>query len=239
MNTTPASMPRMDSAADQWMPSVAYCPVSLGTRLMGDRWSLLIVRELLVGTNRFNAIHRRLPGISRTLLASRLRYLAGIGVIEPRAEGQPGARAEYTLTAAGIALRPVLEALGTWTTHWQVPSVDPSRLNAEAVLWHLYRGLDRGAMPSQDLTIGFSFSPRRSTTGWIYVSKTESGACMGFPERETDMTVFLEPDVFGDLWWGERTCAEAIKAGDVGFEGPRDLVSCYPTWFRRPHMAAS
>ncbi|MBV6755491.1 winged helix-turn-helix transcriptional regulator [Rhodococcus opacus] len=235
MSATQPAMPRLDSDTDGWMPSVAYCPVSLGTRLIGDRWSLLIVREMLVGASRFNAIHRAMPGLSRTLLSSRLRYLERIGVVDHVVDGgRHGARSEYKLTQSGLALRPVLEALGTWTSQWQLPPTGDGELGAASLLWHMHRGLDRTTLPKRELTIGFRFPHSEPSTGWIYVGEFDSGACTGFPEREIDLTVIVEPTILGELWWGKRTCAAAIAAGDVGFEGPTDLASAYPGWFRRP-----
>jgi DNA-binding HxlR family transcriptional regulator len=220
------------------MPASAYCPVSLGTRLIGDRWSLLIVREMLVGASRFNAIHRGLPGLSRSLLSSRLRYLERIGVVDRLASEGHANRTAYRLTDSGLSLRPVLVALGAWTLDWQLPPSVDGELSTAALLWHMHQGLDRSMLPKTELTIGFRFPRSKPSGGWIRVGEFESGACIGSAEHEVDLTVVVEPKILNELWWGKRACAAAIAAGDVGFEGPAALASAYPTWFRPPARAA-
>lgn len=173
------ALPRLDGAADGWMPPTEHCPVSIGTRLIGDRWSLLVVREILVGSVRFNAIHRALPGMSRSLLSSRLRYLERIGVIERLADAGHPARSEYRLTRSGLALRPVLEALGAWTLDWQLPPKGDDQLNVSALMWHMFQGLDRSALPKTEMTIEFRFLRSSTASAWIHVGEHDSGACIG------------------------------------------------------------
>jgi len=89
-----------------------YCPVAKAAELLGDRWTLLIIREMLYGPLGFTAIERGLPGISRSVLSSRLRRLQRDGIIERQPDGR------YRFTTAGEALRPVVHALGEWVARW-------------------------------------------------------------------------------------------------------------------------
>lgn len=109
-------LPDLDGQLSQWFPATEHCAVSAGARLIGDRWALLIVREILVGTTQFNEFDRALPGLSRSILSSRLRYLRHIGIVSegPRKSDTRGRTVSYSLTPSGLALLPVLEALGAW-----------------------------------------------------------------------------------------------------------------------------
>lgn len=111
------------SAVDDDLGTAGYCEVSTAVRLLGDRWSLLIVRELAVGNTRFTGIHQALPGLSRSLLVTRLRYLERLCIIERRSTAALDRRSKqrYALTDVGNGLTPALRALGDWTLTWQIP----------------------------------------------------------------------------------------------------------------------
>lgn len=110
-------------AADGDCGAAGYCEVSTAIRLLGDRWSLLIVRELAVGNTRFTEIHQALPGLSRSLLVTRLRYLERLSIIERRSSAALDRRSKqrYALTEVGWGLTPALRALGHWALTWQIP----------------------------------------------------------------------------------------------------------------------
>ncbi|WP_440711772.1 winged helix-turn-helix transcriptional regulator [Herbiconiux sp. YIM B11900] len=220
------TLPRLDGQDDGWNPVTEFCPVSIGARLIADRWTVLIVREMLMGITRFNAIHRALPALSRSLLSSRLRYLERIGVLQHAVQ-----RGEYRLTESGLALRPVLEALGVWALDWRLPPSSDAELSISTLLWQMYQGLNREALPPIELDVAFHFPHSAQRHAYIYVHEKSSGACIGVPEREPSLTVTVEAEVLNELWWGKRKCAVAIAAGDIGFEGPSDLARAYPTWF--------
>lgn len=237
MNGSRDALPRLTGTPDGWVPPTEYCPVSIGTRLMADRWTMLIVREILVGATRFNAIHRGLPALSRTLLSSRLRYLERIGVVA-RLGAAPGGPSEYRLTPSGLALRPVLEALGVWARDWQLPPTADSEVNVATLMWQMRRGIAPERLPLRELTLAFRFPRSDPSSAWIHVGPEGSRACVGVPERQPDLTVIVEPSILNELWWGRRACADAIIRGDVGFEGPAQLASAYPGWFRPTALSA-
>ncbi|HEX9266130.1 MAG TPA: helix-turn-helix domain-containing protein, partial [Candidatus Limnocylindria bacterium] len=94
-----------------------FCPVSRGAEIFAERWTPLILRELLNGSHRFSEIQLGLPRISRNLLTQRLASLTSAGVIERR-PAERGRGFSYHLTSAGEELRPVVEALGAWGYRW-------------------------------------------------------------------------------------------------------------------------
>ncbi|RNM11708.1 winged helix-turn-helix transcriptional regulator [Nocardioides pocheonensis] len=119
----PAEAVRGLLAVDADFGTAGYAEVSTAVRLLGDRWSLLIVRELAVENTRFTEIHRALPGLSRSLLVTRLRYLERLGIIERRSTAALDRRSKqrYALTDVGRGLTPALQALGDWALTWQIP----------------------------------------------------------------------------------------------------------------------
>src|SRR6186713_2081546 len=118
-----------------------YCPVSMGTDVFADRWTPLIVRELVLGNTRFNDIARGLPGISRTLLVQRLRHLERKGVIEvwPASSGRGN---EYRLTPAGKDLHGVIDALGRWAIEWLFDDLRPHEVDVVTLSWWMHRRVD-------------------------------------------------------------------------------------------------
>lgn len=229
---TPPPMPRLDQSAGDWIPPIEYCPVSIGTSVMGDRWSLLIVRELLLTEAGFNDISRMLPGLSRTLLSSRLKYLQKMGVLELEPE-EPGLRnRKYRLTPVGLALRPVLEAFGIWALGWQSSfGLGGDETGMGRLLWHMRQGLDHSALPENGVAIAFVFPGGRPSNGWIQAKANRSSACVGHLEDDIDLRVTVEPAVLHQLWWGERQCEDARRAGDIGFEGADGYAERFRTWF--------
>ncbi|HXG40441.1 MAG TPA: helix-turn-helix domain-containing protein, partial [Candidatus Limnocylindrales bacterium] len=105
-----------------------YCPVAKAAEAIGDRWTLLIVRELLNGASRFNELERGLPGISRSILAGRLRGLEAAGIVE-RTAGPERRTGGYRLTGAGRELDPVFQLLGEWAVRWILSDPRPEELD--------------------------------------------------------------------------------------------------------------
>jgi DNA-binding HxlR family transcriptional regulator len=214
------------------MPPTEYCPVSVGARLIGDRWTLLIIREVMVGATRFTEIHRGLPGLSRTLLSTRLRQLERLGLVE-RVPTDHGGRFRYHLTPAGHAVRPVVEATGRWSVDWCFPAPTDEQSDAALLLWRMYQSLDREALPNGRISIEFRFPVGEHSRGWIHAEPSDSGVCVGAAEYDdVDLIVVAAPRVLNELRMGVRSCDIAIAAGDIEFQGPSHLVQGFRRWFR-------
>ncbi len=119
-------------------PYGQYCPVARAAELLADRWTVLIVRELLADVTHFNELERGLPHISRSLLAERLRRLECAGVLERRAAPR-GKPTEYRLTSAGRELQRVIDDLGEWGARWAFGDPRPNELDPVILLWWMRR----------------------------------------------------------------------------------------------------
>src|SRR5262245_42574302 len=142
-----------------------YCPVARATEILADRWTPLIIRELLAGVSRFNEIERGLPGISRTLLAARLRGLTQAGVLE-RVATSNGRAIEYRLTPAGRDLQRVIDVVGEWGAHWAFGDPRADELDPGLLLWQMRRRVHLDRLPHRRVVAQFDLRGARRESQW-------------------------------------------------------------------------
>jgi DNA-binding HxlR family transcriptional regulator len=213
-----------------------YCPVARASEILADRWTPLIIRELLVGSEHFNEIERGLPGISRSLLVSRLRHLEDRGVIQRRRLVRPS-RIEYSLTEAGCDLRPVIERLGEWGVRWAFGEPKLEELDPAVLVWKMHQRVDRSRLPPGRTVIEFDFTGKRGRRVWLVLTPREVSVCLNPPGFDSDLTVRADLAFFYRVWVGSIDYAEATRCGAVSVDGPRALVSELPRWFTWSPMA--
>lgn len=208
-----------------------FCAVARAHEVLGGRWTLLVVRELLCGSRRFNDIRRGIPRISRTMLSERLQELAAIGAIE-RAEGDHGP--EYILTEAGRELAGLVGALGTWGQRWLPRQAEAEDLDLEPLLVDLRRRVDFDALPGDPLVVRFEIRGHRHR--FLLLTPAEASLCThnpGFPEP----LCVQGPLAALVAWWrGDTGFAGAQRLG-LSVQGPRALARAFPGWFRRYQLA--
>jgi DNA-binding HxlR family transcriptional regulator len=207
-----------------------YCPVARASEILADRWTPLIVRELMLGSRRFNEIERGLPGISRSLLASRLRDLQGAGVIE-RLPGVHAKVPEYHLSEAGRDLKTAIEALGTWGVRWAFGEPRPEELDAGLLVWKIHQRIDRELLPERRIVVEFDFTGPRARRIWLLLERREVSVCVTPPGFDADLIVRADLAFFYRLWMGHTEYDAAIRCGAVVVDGPRVLAKQLPRWF--------
>lgn len=195
-----------------------YCPISHALDIVGERWTLLIVRDLICGTTRFNDLARGLPGLSRTLLAKRLRRLERSGVID-HLDG------EYLLTPAGRALEPVVFGLGAWGAQWSFGEPDPREQDPELLVWWMHRRVDTSGMPGrrQVVKVDFTDDPRDF---WIVVDRQVPSVCMSDPGFPIDLVLLGSRADYYRLWLGRISVRAAVRSGAIRATG-------HPAWTSR------
>lgn len=207
-----------------------YCPVSLATEVLADRWTPLVVRELLLGNTRFNDLARALPGISRTLLTQRLRHLERRGVVElwpsPAGRGY-----EYQLTPAGQDLMPVIESMANWAIEWLYDELHPEEVECTQLMWWMCRRLDLDRLPSERVVIAFEHTAPRRQTIWLVLDHGQASVCITPPAAESDVVVSMTTPVLSRVFSGSAAWGDAVRAGDIAMSGPRTLVRALPRWF--------
>ncbi len=212
-----------------------YCPVAKAHEILGDRWTMLIVRELVAGLTQFNEIARGLPGISRSLLSDRLRRLEAAGVIR-RAPGKPrGPR--YELTNAGRELEAVVVAMGGWASKWAFGLPNEEDLDAGLLLWWMQRRLNVEKLPSQRVTVEFDFLAGRQSRFWFVIDRGEASVCLEDPGFEIGLVVTADLSVFYQVWLGKMTLRQATSGGRIRLEGRPAFERAFPKWFLWSPMA--
>ena len=213
-----------------------YCPVSRASEILGDRWTLLIVREMILGSHRFNEIERGLPGISRSLLASRLRYLEDACVVErlPRGDSKV---ADYHLTQAGRDLKPVIEALGAWGVQSAFGEPTLEELDPALLVWKIHQRINRDLLPERRTVVEFDFTGPRPHRAWLLLERSEVSVCVTPPGFDSDLIVKADLAFFYRLWLGHVEYDAAIRSGAVVVEGLPALVREFPRWLMWSPMA--
>lgn len=221
------SGPAPDLTRDAGIDALPYGVVAAGARVLGDAWTLLIIRELLCGVRRFNDIHRGLPALSRSMLSLRLRELEKAGIVVRQALPD-SVWHEYRLTRVGLRLRPVLAAIGSWADSRQRESAAIDQVSM--LLAGLAESADLSAVPRRKVCIEFEFPWSR---GWVHLEPRHIRSCVDVAETDVDLVVSTSVDVLDDLWHGRRDCRPTVAAGEINFRGPDYLADDFRHWFRR------
>jgi DNA-binding HxlR family transcriptional regulator len=213
-----------------------YCPVARALEVVGDRWSLLIVRDLLLSQRGFNELERGLPGISRSLLAQRLRLLERGGVVG-RELGPDGRARAYVLTAAGRELAPMIDAARIWGGRWAFEDPRPSEIDAAWLLTSMLRRRRVEALPDRRIVIEFRLRGGRRPIVWLLLDpRGGSEVCLQDPGFPADVVIAAEARALFRVWLGRLPRAEAERRGLWRMEGARELVRAFPGWFQWPSV---
>jgi DNA-binding HxlR family transcriptional regulator len=208
-----------------------YCPIARGAEIFAERWTPIIVRNLLAGCSTYNEISAGAPGLSRSVLTQRLRQLEREGLLyrHPKSRGRG---AIYQLTPAGKNLGDVVDALGSWAEQWLV--LRQEHTNPFTVLWAWTRfGMVRDRLPARRVLVRFDFADQvKYRHLWVHVEHGDAEMCDEYPGFPED--VIVETDSASLLQWhlGELRWADAVQDGRIRVAGPPSLVRALPTWHR-------
>ena len=207
-----------------------YCPISRSAELLGDRWTIHIVRDLLTGTTRFNEFISGNPGLSRALLSRRLQQLRRADVIEQDVDGS------YRLTSSGRDLEPVVFGLATWGARWTFGEPEPEELDPDLLMWWLHRRLDPSKLPGPRFTISVNFSDHPKWY-WIVVDHSAS-LCVADPRFEVDVAVRTDRSTLYRAYLGKVPLAEAHSTGRVELTGSKTSVRTFIGAFQQSPVAS-
>jgi DNA-binding HxlR family transcriptional regulator/putative sterol carrier protein len=195
-----------------------FCTVARGAEALCERWTPLVVRELLCGSKRFNELHRGVPRMSTNLLAQRLRHLEEIGVVHRTAVGKVW---EYSLTEAGEELRPIIMALGHWGARWIGSRLRDDQLDAGLLMWDVRRFVRIETFPSRPVIIQFKFRDARpgEQQWWLVVEEGVADLCRDDPGRQLTLVVDSSVRALTEVWAGDRTPKEVLQSGELRVDG--------------------
>lgn len=211
-----------------------FCPVAVASQVFAERWTPIILRELLSGSHRFNDIRNGMPLISRTLLAQRLRELEEAGVVWSRPLAGGRGR-EYQLTKAGEALREVVDRLGEWGQRWANWQFAPENLEVSLLMWAMKNRIAVDRLPDRRVVVRFDFRGvpprfRHQRTWWLVLERAGIDLCYHDPGHPVDLEVDADLVALGRVWTGHLTFAQALRTGGVRVEGDRGLAHAFPGW---------
>jgi DNA-binding HxlR family transcriptional regulator len=208
---------------------VQYCPIAIAADVIGDRWTPLVLRELLLGSTRFNEIHRGIPHVSRSLLTGRLRRLERLGILTHSVDDAGTLR--YKLTPSGDALACRLVTLGEWAVQWSLGDPAPEQIDPHLLLWRMHRRVHLEALPARRVTIQFDFRRPYAMRAWLVLDHLDSTVCIHDPGYEVDVWVNADAKALQLVWIGKLTLETAVEQGQLTIDGPRQLTRGFEHWF--------
>jgi DNA-binding HxlR family transcriptional regulator len=213
-----------------------FCPIAAACEIFAERWTPLVLRELLCGSRRFNELQRGVPLMSRTLLAQRLRELEDAGIVE-RLPKPNGHGFEYQLSRAGEELRPIILQLGEWGLRWVYTHVSTEDLDPSLLMWDLHRRIHTEALPERRVVVQFEFSGLpRGTRGmknwWLVLERPEVELCLKDPGHEVDLLVNADLFAMTRVWAGELNLRDALRQRLITLRGPSWLAKAFPGWLK-------
>lgn len=214
-----------------------FCPIAKATEILGERWTFLIIRELLMGGRRFSELQRGLGAISPALLSARLRSFETAGlVVRRRLSGQRGF--EYLPTPACEELKPIIVSLGEWGMCWARKTLFSDELDVDFLMLYLERSVDPLELPGGETVIQFKFRDLPAQPDWWLLARPDKvEICVTDPGRDVNVFFTTTARTMAQVWTGERSYAEAVRSGELTIEGDLALTRRIGAWLK-PSMFA-
>jgi DNA-binding HxlR family transcriptional regulator len=213
-----------------------FCPMAKAMELLDERWTLLVVRELLLGSTHFNDLRRGVPKMSPALLSKRLKSLVRAGVVE---RTEIDGRATYSLTACGQDLAGAVEALTSWGVRW-ISNLGDADLDPHLLFWDIRRTIPIGAWPRSRTTLEFILGgvAAKASRWWLVVANGEAEVCDFDPGYEVTGTVDTSLRILTRIWRGDLGWSHAMHDGSVALSGPTEVRRAIPTWIGQGRAAS-
>lgn len=210
-----------------------FCPVAMAAEVLCTRWTVVLLRELVAGSTRFNDLRRGVPRMSPALLSQRLKDLESAGVVRRDAlPGEPGVF-EYRLTQAGRDLEGLIDAFGRWGQRWVSTDLSLQQLDASLLMWDMRRQLDPRPMSRPKSVIHFRYpeQPPPDRSWWLVVEpEAPVDLCSVDPGFDVDLYVSTDLKTMTAIWMGHDTVRRALGEDRMLLTGDRQLASDMQAW---------
>lgn len=224
-----------------------FCPVAMAAEVLCTRWTIVLLREFMAGSTRFNELRRGLPRMSPALLSQRLKELEEAGIVTRTAVSGDRHASEYRLTESGRELIPIVEAFGMWGQRRIEAKLSLQHLDVELLMWDMRRNLNTDPMPRQRSVIQFVYPELKSNrrSWWLIVDPAEGvDLCAIDPGFDVDLYVSADLRTMTAIWMGLDTVRAAIASKRMVLTGNTRLASAMQTWlglspFAKEHKLAS
>jgi DNA-binding HxlR family transcriptional regulator len=213
-----------------------FCPVAKAMELLDERWTMLVVRELLLGGRHFNDLRRGLPKMSPTLLSKRLQTLTRAGVVQ---RTEVDGRTSYTLTECGRELHEVVQALSVWGVRW-IGELGDNDLDPHLLMWDIRRNVAVDDWPRARTVLAFRLSgvPAKTSSWWLMVADGKADICDFDPGYDVAAVVSTDLLTLTQIWRGDVSWKRTLVDGSVKIDGPSDVRRAVPRWLGQSSSAA-
>ena len=209
-----------------------FCPVAMAAEVLCTRWTVVLLRELMAGSTRFNDLRRGVPRMSPALLSQRLKELETAGIVcRQPLPTEPGVF-EYRLTAAGHELEPVIEAFGVWGQRWVAAELSLQHLDVSLLMWDMRRNIAPISMPRDKCTVQFVYPELRAghDSWWLTIDGPDVDLCRVDPGYDVDLYVESTLRSMTAVWMGHATLKAEIEAGNITLTGDRAIARSIHDW---------
>jgi DNA-binding HxlR family transcriptional regulator len=218
-----------------------FCPVAMAAEILSKRWTLLVLRELIAGSTRFNDLRRGVPRMSPTLLSARLKELEAAGILRMLPDSAGPGLNEYNLTESGRDLAAVIESVGIWGQRWIEADLSLDNLDPALLMWDMRRNLNTSPLPATRSVINFIYSdlPDSQKNWWLIVEPTGSvDLCYIDPGFEVDLFVTSDLRSMTAIWLGLSTVGKAVAEDKLYLDGDQAISSHMQQWLGLSHFAS-
>lgn len=210
-----------------------FCPVSMAAEILCRRWTVVLLRELIAGSTRFNELKRGVPRMSPALLSQRLKEFQTAGILDVVLSDAPRSSHEYILTEAGKDLLPVVESIGVWGQRWIETDLVLENLDPSLLMWDMRRNLNTSPLPSKQVTIEFWYpelEDKRKQWWLIIAPDSEVDLCSVDPGFEVDLTVETSLQIMTAVWMGHTCVDQEVDKGTIILHGDKGLSESMQKW---------
>lgn len=218
-----------------------FCPLAMAADILCSRWTLMLLSELLGGTTRFNDLRRGLPRMSPALLSKRLKELDAAGIVERSRSSDGSDFYEYSLTEAGRAIEPIVDAMGDWGHRWVTTQETLAQLDVKLLMWNMRRNINPDPMPQRRSTIKIIYNdlPSASRNWWLIVDpRAETDLCSVDPGFDVDLYINTNLRTMTEVWMGYAAVTQAINDDLLMLVGDPALERTFQTWLGASRFAA-
>jgi len=217
-----------------------FCPVAMASEVLCTRWTMMLMRELLLGTTRFNDLRRGLPRMSPALLSKRLKDLESAGVLKRTKNTKGPDLYTYELTEAGRALKPIVDAIGDWGHRWVTTKATLANLDVNLLMWNMRRNINPEPLPRRRSTIKLVYRdlPAAKRNWWLLVEPGKgTDLCSVDPGYDVDLYVTTDLRTMTEVWMGYAPISRARSEGRLTLAGDRQLQANFPAWLGSSRFA--
>lgn len=210
--------------------SGSLCPAMASADILGDKWTLLLLREMFLGTTRFGGFQKAIPRMSPSILSKRLKTLEAAEIII-RKSTPTGQVADYKLTRSGRELGPIVENMAVWGMRWRKRSIAAQDCDVGGFMWDFHRTLNTQGLPDGETVVLVQISDRTDlNTWWVIANGASVDLCPTDPGHEVDVYLTATLANLVALWLGDVAVREAVEAKTVFLDGPRHLINSAQDW---------